>query len=391
MPTPEVFTYSDALDNLRDFAQAWQMDAAQSMLRRSVRRARDEIAVAHHASFLIKRQKILLRAAQTTGTVEFDYTGHATCERALVLTDATWPDWAVDAVVRFDDMICPVQEVKSTTVLQLDVDGNPGQDVASGTSYTLYPRCYPLPTDFRQVLSIAEESSWQVGSYVDPTAMFELDRYDTETGNPRYYTVAEVPDQLGRMGLWLFPPSDTTEPIDILYRRKLRDLRYSGHNSAEFAGTIAVTASSPTVAGTSTSFESGMAGSILRISATSTKPTGLEGTNAWAEQRVIKSVTNATTLTLDGNVSTTRASASYVISDPIDIDNSFWSAFLACCEKHLAIARNAKSKAELIILYRDALQQAKAGDARTGGRRVCGTPQTYTVRLADAATRSEVP
>ena len=389
MALPEQYCFSDALDNLHDFSQSWNVSGAQPILRRSIRRARDEIVSAHHASFLIKRRKILLRAAQNTGTVEFDYTG-GTYERELILTGATWPEWAVDAVVRFDEMVCPVQAVQSDTVLQLEIDQNPGQDVDAETTYTLYPRCYPLPVDFRQMLSVAEESAWRLGKYVDPSRIFELDRYDTQTGDPRLYSIAEVPDQLGRMGLWLFPPSDTTEPIDILYRRKLRELRYSGHNSAEFTGTIEVTAGSATVAGTSTAFASGMVGSILRISANTIRPSGLEGINAWAEQRVISAVTDADTLTLDAAVATTRSGVAYVISDPIDIESVFWSAFMACCEKHFAIARNVKNKAELIALYQDALFQAKQGDSRDGGRRVCGVGGVAPVRLIESTSRPEV-
>ena len=391
MALPEVYCYADALDNLHDFAQCWNIDAAQSILRRCIRRARDEIVSAHRATFLIDRHKIQLQAAQTDGTVEYDHTGGGTCERQLTLTDATWPDWAVDAVVRLDEMVCAVQEVKSSTVLQLDVDLNPGQDVDAETSYSLYPRCYPLPVDFVQVLSVAEESSWRLGSYVSPARIFELDRYGTETGDPRVYSISQVPDQFGRMGLWLWPPSDTTEPIDILYRRKLRDLRYSGHNASEYAGTIAVTAGSATVAGTSTAFASGMVGSLLRISTNTTKPSGLEGTNAWIEQRVVKAVTNTTTLTLDGNVATTRSGVAYVISDPIDIDSVFWGAFLACCEKQLGVARNVKNKPELIALYKDALFQAKQGDSRDGGRRICGVSGLNPVRLTQSTSRPEVP
>jgi hypothetical protein len=241
------------------------------------------------------------------------------------------------------------------------------------------------------MLSVAEESAWRLGTYVDIARIFELDRYDTQTGDPRVYSIAEVPDQLGRMGLWLFPPSDTTEPIDILYRRKLRELRYSGHNAAEFAGTIAVTAGSATVTGTNTAFESGMVGSLLRISANTTKPSGLEGTNAWVEQRVISTVTNSGLLTLDANVTTTRNGVAYVISDPIDIESAFWGAFLACCEKHFGVARNVKNKAELIALYKDALFQAKQGDSRDGGRRVCGVGGVAPVRLIESTSRPEVP
>ena len=390
MSLPEVYSYSDALDALTDFAQSWNAAGSQAILRRCIRQARDEIAAVHNASFLTKRDRVLLRAAQTTGTVTYDHTGGATCERQLTLTGDTWPSWAVDAAVRLDDMVCDIQAVKSSTVVQLEAVMNPGQDVAAGTSYTLYPRHYALQPDFMKILSVAEESSWMLGDYVSASEYFALDRYNSETGDPRQYTIAQIPDQLGRMGLFVFPPSDTTEPLDLLYKRKLRDLRYSGHTSAEYAGTIVVTAGSAAVAGTSTQFDSKMVGSLLRISSSTTRPGGLESDNPWVEQRVIDTITNATTLTLDGNVATTRSGVSYVISDPVDLDSIFWNAFLACCQKQYAVARDLKNKAEVIAAYREALLIAKGGDSRTGQRQICRVGGVYATRITESTSRPEV-
>jgi len=390
MPLPEVYTYSDALDAVTEMAQSFGRSAPQSVLRRAVRAARNEIMSAHQWSFLTANGRILLRARQTTGTVAFDFTG-GTSERQLTLTGATWPSWAVDASVRFDDIVCDVQEVVDSTNVILDSVMNPGQDVSSGQSYVLYPRWYPLPNDFGSIIRVAEESSWKLGHEISLAEMMVKDKYLTGGGDPSYFAIGPTQDQFGSMALHLHIPSDTTEPIDLLYRRRLRDLRYSGHNAAEFAGTIAVTADSATVTGSSTSFESGMVNSILRISTSTTKPTGLEGTNAWIEQRVIKSVASATSLTLDAAVATSRSGVKYVVSDPVDVAPAVWTAFLACCAKHYAVAVNLKEKAELIAVYQDALFTAKQGDARSTGRRVAHIGPTYMGRLADSTDRQEVP
>ena len=392
MPLPEVYTYCDALDALEQFARGYGASARPEVFRRCVRAARDEIMTVRDWSFLYDNDAILLRAAQTDGTVEYDHAGHATCERALVLADETWPDWAVDAAVRVDGLVCDIQEVKSDTVLQLDSVMNPGQDVAEGTSYTLYPRWYPLPADFGAMHTLAAKSAWLLGQYISMDEMFAEDKYRESTGDVRYYSIGRAQDQYGRMAIYVHPASDTTERIDFIYKKRPRDLRYSGHNAAEFAGTIEVTAGSPTVTGTETSFESGMAGSILRISANTDKPTGLEGTNAWAEQRVIKSVTDPDTLVLDANVGTSRDAVKYVISDPIDIDVVAWQAFLACAEKHFAMRQKyITNRAEIFAAYNDALFQAKQGDCRSTEPRVSGAPRVRATRLVEATSRPEVP
>jgi hypothetical protein len=390
MALPEVYTFCDAVDALIDVSQTYGRAAPQSVLRRAVRAARDEIIAAHQWPFLLANGRVLLRARQTTGTVVYDHTG-GTSERQLTLTGATWPEaWVADAAVRFDDMVCDVQEYVDSTNIILDSVMNPGQDVAS-TSYVLYPRWYPLPNDFGSIVRVAEESSWKLGHELSMAEMMARDKYVTGGGDPAYYAIGPTQDQLGSMALHLHIPSDTTEPIDFLYRRRFRDLRYSGHNAAEFAGTISVTAGSATVTGSSTSFESGMVNSILRISSSTAKPTGLEGVNAWAEQRVIKSVASSESLTLDANVATTRSARKYVISDPVDLGTGGWQAFLACAAKHWAVAVNLKEKRELVAAYRDALFSAKQAANVSTAPQVAHIGPTYMGRLADSTDRSEVP
>jgi hypothetical protein len=340
--------------------------------------------------------RILLRAPQTTGTVAYVHTGGVTCERQLTLTGATWPSWAVDASVRFDELVSDIQEVKNTTVVQLDAVMNPGQDVTGPETYTLYPRWYPLPNDFGSMVRVAEKAAWKFGEEISMAEMMVKNKYLDSSGDVNYFCVGPTQDQYGSLALYLHPYSNTTEPIDFLYRRRLRDLRYSGHDSAkDFAGTISVTADSApvglTVSGSSTAFESGMVGSILRISSSTSKPTGLEGDNPWVEQRVIASVTDSDTLTLDAVVSTTRVGVKYAISDPLDFDVVVYHAFLACAMKHLAIGISMKEKGDLVAAYRDALMQAKQADSRMVGRQVCHVGPTYMGRLADSTDREVVP
>lgn len=388
MPLPEVFTYTDALDALNDFATGKQ-SLSPAILRRCVRAGYREVSTGHDWSFLKAQGRVNVYAPQTTGTITYDHTG-GTYERQLTLAGATWPSWIEDAAIRIDDVVCDVEEYKSATVVTLDANLNPGEDVAALTSYSVYPRWYTLPNDFGQMVSVLEKSAWGLLQPIPFGEMAALDQYRDTDGDMAYYSIASAQDRYGQMALYVHPPSDTDEVLSFAYRKKPRDLRYSGSQTAEYTGTIAVTAGSATVTGTGTTFESGMVGSILRISSTTGKPTGIEGINPWAEQRVIaavSTVTPLTVLTLDANVATTRTGKGYIISDPIDFEAAAWEAFLRCCEKHYALHRGLKELPAIAAMYEDAMFRAKSADCRVIQGQQAGVGRTYASRLADSTDR----
>lgn len=393
MALPEVFTFTDAFDDLLDFATAQGVSAPAAAISRCVRGAYRELAAAHPWSFLLGNSRVQLQAAQTLTAAYLHTTG--AYDRELTAT-ADFPAWIEDAAVRIDGAVCDVESSKAARVVTLDSVMNPGADVASG-SIKVYPRWYALPPEFGRLFNPLAKTAWRLGEYIPFSDMAALDAYRDTDGDVRWYTIGPAQDRHGQMALYLHPPSDKTEPLSLPNRRQPRQLRYSGYQTAEYAGTVQSAAGTTDVTGTGTSFAFGpavspMVGSILRISANSSRPTGLEGTNPWQEQRVITSVTNGTALTIDASVSTNCLTArGYVISDPIDLDAVAWEAFLRCCEKHYAVARPLiKNKAEIVAIYRDALFQAKGADSRVGQRRICGVPSVYVSRLSESTDRPEL-
>ncbi len=383
MAQPTILTCTDVIDGVNDFMTGRQ-SASQPMLRRAIQSAYREVAGAHNWSFLLKPGRVQLKAAQTSSTITYDHTG-GTYERELTLASGTWPEaWVEDAVVRIGDAVHQIEDYKTSTVVTLDATMNPGQDVAAGTSYTLYPQWYALPADFESFMGPAGEDTWRLGQYVSPADMHNLHRYRDSTGSLKYYTVTEVPDLLGSLGLFLEPASDSTETCDYVYKRRPRELRYWGHDSAsDFAGTIAVSASAKAVTGTGTAFAAAHVGSILRISSDTSKPTGREGPNPYVEERSIETWTDATHITLDANVETNRNGVKYVIADPIDLGQSAWDAFLRCCEKHLAIICNLEDQALIVGQARESLFRAKGRANTNRQRRIAGMRSAYRGRLAD--------
>lgn len=386
MASPELMTYRDAMEAANDYvSMAGASSAAQKDIRRAVQAAVREVWAAHDWSWLLKHGRVHLHAAESTGTITYDHTGGSN-ERELTLVDATWPSWAEDAVVKIDDVVSHVESRVSNTVLTLDVNLNPGADVAAETTFKIYPSYYALPHDFLSFDGPMGESPWRLGHQLSPTEMMRFDRYRDSAGGLRWYCVRGVDDLHGTQGLFMGPVSDVDETVDFMYKRRCRQLRYSGLASAvDYPGTI-TTDGTVTVTGSGTAFESGMIGSILRVGRNSSDvPTGLDGLYPFMEQRVIVAVVGATSLTLDAAAATSLSGVAYVISDPIDIDVVAFNLFQRCLEKQLAIGRNMKNKGEAVALYNQTLFETRGADCRDTSVRVARSSPGFVSRLADGA------
>lgn len=386
MAFPQVFTFADVLDTLDYFSRSMGVGADLTLRRQVVRAAYREVAGARDWTFLRSNARITLRGAQTEGTISYSQ-----ANRQVTLTGATWPSWAEDASLRFGDpdLVCDIEEVLSSTVATLDAVMAPVDDIASST-YTLYPRWYRLPRDFAGMAEPMNEESWVLGRQVSKTAIEQLNRYEARTGSTiEYYAFGAPLDLYGERAIYVHPPSDTTKTLDIPYLRRPRDLVISGYDSArDTAGTISVAAGSDAVTGTDTAFDSGMVNSILRIGQSSTYPPGgLESSYPYAEQRVIKSVTDATNLVLDAGVSATHTGVKYRISDPVDLDVILWDTLLRAAEMHLARVLRAKAYSATAAEYQRALHKAREADCRGIQPEIAGPGRAYTGRLTDSPHR----
>jgi hypothetical protein len=248
-----------------------------------------------------------------------------------------------------------------------------------------FRRWYALPNDFVSFWGPLETSTFGFGTYVSPAELLWRESYYTTTGTPTHYTIMPLQDSYGTLGIYLQYIPDAAIPVNFIYKRRPRTIRYSGHESNNYAGTISVTLDSATVTGIGTAFGANHPGSILRIgSSTTSKPTGLEGIVPFEEQRSIASVTSAESLTLDAAVQTTRSGVKYVISDPLDIEVGAYQLFLALCKRNMAYELDLKSKRDYDSAFRNMLGRAKCGDTRVQQRRVCGYSTYDHRRLADS-------
>ena len=334
MATTTLWTYQDVIDHLSD----WQGGIADAKLLRNIKRAiltayRD-ITNARLWSYYNQRGRVTTVADYDTGTIAYT---HST--RAVTLTTGTWPSWAARGVLLIDDVEYQVYSRDSSSQITLSVNSNPGENVASGTSYSIYQDTYTLPVDFTEAGEFKDIENSRVLDMVTPDEWLGLHNNGTTPSQPYAATIVQDPDYQGVMALRIFPPSDAVYRYDYMYRRMPRQLLTPQYNT----GTV--TTSTTTVTGTSTSFTSNMLGSVIRFSSsTSTAPTGIPGANPFTAERIITAFGSTTSLTIDSALSAELTGVKYEISDPIDLEQgAMYSFFLRKCEYELGCLLNKSS------------------------------------------------
>lgn len=362
----EIPTFHDAYLYVERFCGRRGVGAGADDIRAAILDAYQEIVDEYPWSWQRKTYRVNIDAPQTTGTVAYDYDNNQ-----LTLTGATWPSDAEDWTVLISDVQYDILARSSSTVVTLNTVQRPTADITAGTSYEVYRRYYTLPDDFVSMYEpMPEPTSVALGLELSLDQLLSRMRYSPDSGEAVCWAVGPVPDVLGRHALYLWPPHDTAESFDIWYRSQPRPLRYCGIEKKCSVGTIAVTAASAAVTGTSTTFESGMVGSVFRIGDDATyQPTGVAGVRPWMEQRSISTFTSTTSITLDAVVATNRSGVKYTVTDPIDLDPAAVTAFIRTAERNISQALGGKEVTRDADRARKAVLTARGASNRTNMRR----------------------
>lgn len=330
-------------------------------MRMAVRNVYRDAPSAHAWSYLKRRGIIITSASYSTGTVAFDFTGGAS-ERLVTLASGTWPSWARYGTLIIDSQPYKVESRVSDSLLTLDSVTNPGADVASGTSYTLYRSQYPLPNGFRRIGVVVDLSSSEELLYVPPDQVMEWHVGESGPSTPSTWTIRGLRgDYVGQRAIEFQPPPTEAKTYHYLFANECREL---GLPPETEDGTVTVSSGSTTVTGTSTAFASGMVGAVMRFSpSTLNKPTNLAGSNPYTHQALISAYTSATAVTIDTAPSATLTAVKYTVSDPIDMDaGTMLTWFLKACEAELAQMLRHEKWEKLRELARYELQLAKETD-----------------------------
>lgn len=382
-----LYTYKDMVDHLLDWLGANPTGEARRDARGAVINAMLLLTSSHNWSYYYQQGRINTVAPYTTGTITYDHTG-GTYERMVTLAVGTWPSWASQGVLILNNITYEIASRKSDTVITLGVHNNPGTDVGAGTSYTIYQDSYPLPTDCRAIGELILSGYVYCLEFDRLGDLLQRRRIYRGQAMPRVYTIVGSSDYMNVMQVVFYPPPDTIYPVDFVYQRRPRGLATEDFHE----GRVATTADSATITGSGTNWASRHLGSVFRLSRTRELPTSPFGDNQPVCNRIVVAVNSATSITLDDTVPETFASAPYLLSDPIDIeDGAMLVALLRCAEFQLSHKRNKADRQLLERYWMDALLKARETDSRSFSDKRMGPGMGWPTRLADFPRGSDVP
>jgi hypothetical protein len=361
MPTitaaQSVFTYQDAVDRLLLYTNQNGSQASVSAVKQAVLDAYDDLVNDRNWRYF-NRSYRLQQEEPETGTCYYTAsTGEFTID------SGSWPTWAERAVIEIDNVRYFIKTRSSSTVLVADDTMRPSANIVTGTAFTIYKCVYQLPMDFRRLHRPLSEQADNWTDYCDFSGWFNMIRYRSSAGFPSLFAVSGDPYEPVRQVLLINPTSDADQTLDLSYQRYARTLDYDGHASHCRVGTITAS-NSTSVTGSSTTFESGMVGAILRYGRTTTTcPDGRGGQNPYKQQVYISAYSSATAITLHEAINV--SGVYYTISDPIDLDRGMMDAFWLGCKHKLAQTLGLSTKTQAERDYMVALRKARGSDVKT--------------------------
>lgn len=336
-------------------------------MRRAVEEAYREIPQLNFWSYYDRDAVINTVASQTTGTIAYTHSS-----RTVALSGATFPAAASQYRIIIDGVHYDIESYTDSTNIILPENGNPGANVASGSTYTLYKSEYILPSDFRRMIGLWDISQNRPVEMVNSRTEQEV-RYGgySTPGTPFSASIRNTGEHANRLSLVFSPPPSSATAFDVRYEARPRDFVIAEKHST---GTLSISSGGTSVTGTSSSFPSDIAGCILRVStSTQYEPTGPYGAlidgeevdNPYTFQTTVISRTSATALTIEDAADQAYSSVKYSLSDPLDIeDGAMFTALLHLAAAKYAQMQGVKDADERLALAVRSLSFAKEFDNR---------------------------
>lgn len=395
MPSVNLTTYKDLTEHLVDFMGANPGSDASRDARRAAQGGLTCIARSHLWSYYNTRGRIATVAPLGGPTQPLPImTGSYTAATRLFTLDGagTFPTWS-----RFGTLILPaINLVNATTAsiayqivaqpssnqVQLSVNDNPGVDLPTGTSFTLYRDTYPLPLDCTAIDRAILIGYATFLEFENPGQWLLRQQIYRGPALPRFYTIRGDADYMGVMSMSFFPPPDNSYEVEFMYNRQPRPLKVESYS----AGKVSAVNGSTTLTGVGTNWNPSLhTGTIVRLSVDGVNlPTSWVASNPPALERVVLSVDAPNSITLDNPADATYQSVMHVISDPADIEPlAMKLALLRACEYQLAISRNRRDKAEIEKEWVQELIRAREADSRNFSSQSPRTYRPFPTRLAD--------
>lgn len=360
-------TFADLIDHCLAYAGKGADRSSSADYRRAVLAAYQDLATISTWSYAWGLTRLTMSAAYSTGTIAYLHTGGAN-ERQVTLTGGTWPSWAAYGYLVISNVPYEIDRRISNSIVTLTAISNPGADIAALTTYKIFRDTYQMPADFVSGDEVVINEIGTVMSYEHPRSWSSGRRIDTGPGRPFLYTYTGDPDapSQGRMVMRVWPSPDAAYAIDVLYKKRPREMVFDQVTD----GSISVSAAGTTVTGVGTNFNANHVGSVIRFSPDVVSvPTGKWGNFPFAIERQVYSVASAISLELDSAADVAYSGVKYNISDPADIDPDVHSTLLfRLIEKHFRLVARMKALANEDGDLQVALVSALETDSRFTGR-----------------------
>lgn len=336
-------------------------------MRRAVEEAYRELPQLNSWSYYRRDAVINTVASQTTGSIAYT---HST--RTVTLTDATFPTDAAAYRIIISGVHYEIESYTDSTHVVLPSTSNPGANVASGTSYTLYKSEYLLPATFRRLIGLWDVDQQRAIQIVDDASeqLLQMGCYGTPA-TPFAAAIRNTGETTGRLSLVFNPPPSRAVAYALRYEAVPRPFVLPEKYST---GTVSISSGAAAVTGTGTTFPANVAGCVMRVSTSTTQePTGFYGAlingedvdNPYSFQSIVQSYSSATSLTLLDNADQAYSTVKYSLSDPLDIeDGAMFTAFLHLCAASYAQMMGYKDAGERQALAFRSVISAKEFDVR---------------------------
>jgi hypothetical protein len=262
---------------------------------------------------------------------------------------------------------------------------------AAGTTVpVLIQTYYDLPADLKDIDALITDTVGTLHCYITPQEWQRLEVNTRGAGEPFYYTIMRSDLYPDRYQIRFVGVPTNSVVVHYTYRYQPKMVRYMGYEPLCRKGTVTPNNSNPQgVAGTGTEFQTDMVGAMLRVGTATSEAEPIGALRPYVAESPIATVTNATTLTVQGGLPTT-AGVKYSISDIIDCSPQMYTAILSGCEMWYA-RLSGRPGEDVVALFNRDLRLAMERDVvspLSGQPRNIGypTPRSqgwYSSQLAD--------
>lgn len=339
----------------------------------------------HDWNYFKRFEMVNVQAPYSTGTIAYT---HST--RTVTLTSGTWPTAAAYGDLRISQVRYQVLYRNSDTEIVLPETSNPGEDVASGTSYEWTQHRYPLNFQVGDITEILDPQHPNPLTQIDMRgAMFLQDSFSTQTF-PTTYTLFPSQHLPGTWDVWLPSAVYADRKVRIMYdaRHTPLDVRYVSGDSLAVNGQVATFPAS--------TLTSAHVGCVLRISSNSEEPTTHVGRqndssyewelHPYAYERIIVAVSGDTAILSEEVPGGAISGRGWSMSTLVDSDSGpMRTLILRLAEAEYAKVAHTGVQESMSAeqLMRPALIEAQVVDGYKLKPRPNYIPAWYAYRLAD--------